>query len=51
MPKARSPERDQAYELYKNSKGLMPLREIARQLNVPEKAFPVGNAKINGMTR
>lgn len=38
MPKARSPERDQAYELYKNSKGLMPLREIARQLNVPEKS-------------
>ena len=40
MPKARSPERDQAYELYKNSKGLMPLR-----------AFPAGNAKINGMTK
>lgn len=39
MPKARSPERDQAYELYKNSKGLMPLREIARQLNVPEKSI------------
>lgn len=38
MPKARSPERDQAYELYKNSKGLMPLREIARQLNMPEKS-------------
>ena len=38
MPKARSPERDQAYELCKNSKGLMPLREIARQLNVPEKS-------------
>lgn len=38
MPKARSPERDQAYELYKNSKGLMPLREIAKQLNVPEKS-------------
>ena len=38
MPKARSPERDQAYELYKNSKGLMPLWEIARQLNVPEKS-------------
>lgn len=38
MPKARSPERYQAYELYKNSKGLMPLREIARQLNVPEKS-------------
>lgn len=38
MPKARSPERDRAYEIYKESNGLITLREIASRLGVPEKS-------------
>lgn len=34
MPKARSPERDRAYEIYKESNGLITLREIADRKSV-----------------
>lgn len=55
MPKARSPERDRAYELYKESNGLITLREIASRLGVPEKSVSgwkckdSWDKKINGV--
>ena len=55
MPKARSPERDQAYEIYKESNGLITLREIALRLGVPEKSVSGWKSKdswdkkINGV--
>lgn len=36
MSKQRSPEREKAFELYKNSGGSISLAEIAAQLNIPE---------------
>nr|WP_319488488.1 terminase small subunit [uncultured Caproiciproducens sp.] len=36
MGKRRSPERDKAFRLYKESGGTLPLVEIAAQLNLPE---------------
>lgn len=35
MPRARDPNRDKAYEIYKEHKGNIDLVEIASQLNVP----------------
>lgn len=55
MPKARSPERDRAYEIYKESNGLITLREIASRLGVPEKSVSgwkckdSWDKKINGV--
>lgn len=55
MPKARSPERDRAYEIYKESNGLITLREIASRLGVPEKSVSGWKSKdswdkkINGV--
>ncbi|MDO1831559.1 phage terminase small subunit-related protein, partial [Escherichia coli] len=37
MPRARDPNRDKAFELWKKSKGEMKLRDIAKHLDVPEK--------------
>lgn len=36
MPRQRSPNRDKAKELYINSKGKMPLKDIASQLDIPD---------------
>lgn len=36
MPKERSPNRDKAFELYKNSNGNMCLKEIAQLLNISD---------------
>ena len=36
MARARSPEREKAFELYKNSSGTLPLSDIAAQLKIPE---------------
>lgn len=55
MPKARSPERDRAYEIYKETNGLITLREIASRLGVPEKSVSgwkckdSWDKKINGV--
>lgn len=55
MPRARSPERDRAYEIYKESNGLITLREIAARLGVPEKSVSgwkckdAWDKKINGV--
>ena len=35
MPKARSPNREKAFELYKTHGGKIDLVEIAEQLNLP----------------
>lgn len=36
MPRQRSPNRDKAYELWKESEGTVELIEIAKQLDIPE---------------
>lgn len=45
MPKARSPERDKAYQLWKESGGTKSLRMIAEELGVPEKSVSGWKAK------
>jgi phage terminase small subunit len=39
MPRQRSPDRDKAFEIYKQHKGSIQNREIARQLDIPEKTI------------
>lgn len=39
MPRQRSPERDKAFELYKEHNGKIANREIAKQLDIPEKSI------------
>jgi phage terminase small subunit len=39
MPKKRSPERDKAFDIYKEHKGEIQLREIGKLLNTPEKTI------------
>ncbi|HWQ41687.1 MAG TPA: terminase small subunit [Desulfosporosinus sp.] len=39
MPRQRSPERDKAFEVYKEHKGKIANREIAKQLDIPEKSI------------
>lgn len=54
VPRIRSPERDQAFEIYKNSGGKLELIKIAEQLGVPEgtvrgwKNKDEWEAKLNG---
>ncbi len=45
MPKARSPERDKAYQLWKDSGGKKTLRIIAEELGIPEKSVSGWKAK------
>lgn len=37
MPRTRSPDRDRAFELWRDSDGKLQNREIAKQLGIPEK--------------
>ena len=50
MPRARSPERDKAFELYKESGGTLENRRIAEALDIDEKTVAVwkGRDKWNG---
>lgn len=45
MARARSPNRDKAFELYKEHNGEITLREIAKKLNTPEKTISGWKAK------
>lgn len=36
MPRARDPNRDKAYDIYKQNNGLIELVDIAKELNVPD---------------
>lgn len=55
MARVRSPARDEAFEIYKKNNGEITLREIAKQLDVPEKSISgwkvkdKWNDKINGV--
>lgn len=55
MPKARDPNRDKAFEIYKKYKGNIQNREISQKLNVPEKTISgwkckdKWNQKMNGV--
>lgn len=55
MARVRSPARDEAFEIYKKYNGEITLREIAKQLDVPEKSISgwkvkdKWNDKINGV--
>lgn len=42
MPRQRSPNRDKAFEIYKEHKGNITNREIASILNEDEKVIAVG---------
>ena len=39
MPRQRSPERDKAFEVYKEHNGEIANREISKQLDIPEKSI------------
>ncbi|MGP4038341.1 phage terminase small subunit-related protein [Gracilibacillus sp. D59] len=39
MPRKRNPKRDQAFEIYKNHSGAITNREIANELDIPEKTI------------
>lgn len=39
MPRKRNPNRDKAFEIYKENSGAITNREIANQLDVPEKTI------------
>ena len=47
MPKQRSPERDKAFEVYKEHNGKIANRQIAKQLGVPERSISGWKAKDN----
>ena len=55
MPRARDPNRDKAFEIYKKYKGNIQNREISQKLNVPEKTISgwkckdKWNQKLNGV--
>ena len=55
MPRARDPNRDKAFEIYKKHKGKIQNREISKLLNVPEKTVSgwkckdKWNQKMNGV--
>ena len=55
MPRARDPNRDKAYEIYKKHKGKIQNREISKILKVPEKTVSgwkckdKWNEKMNGV--
>lgn len=57
MPRARDPNRDKAFEIYKKHKGKIQNREISKLLNVPEKTVSgwkckdKWNQKLNGVLR
>lgn len=57
MPRARDPNRDKAFEIYKKHKGKIQNREISKLLNVPEKTVSgwkckdKWNQKMNGVLR
>lgn len=57
MPRVRSPERDKAFEIYKTHDGNISLRDIAKELNVPEKSISgwkvkdKWDEKLNGVLR
>ena len=48
MARKRNPNRDLAYELFKNSKGKLTCKAIAEQLNEKES---FGEEKINGLIK
>ncbi|WP_028982850.1 phage terminase small subunit [Sporolactobacillus terrae] len=47
MPRKRDPRRDEAFEMWKEHKGEITNREIAKQLNVPEKTISAWKSKDN----
>ncbi|WP_341473014.1 phage terminase small subunit-related protein [Clostridium perfringens] len=47
MSRARSPNRDKAFEIYKNHNGNIANREIARTLYISEKTISRWKAKDN----
>lgn len=55
VPRARDPNRDKAFEIYKKYKGNIQNREISQKLNVPEKTISgwkckdKWNQKMNGV--
>ena len=49
MPRARSPKRDQAYQLWIASDGKKKLKDIAAELEVSETQIRNGKIKINGI--
>ena len=50
MPRARRPQRDQAFAIFQEHGGNITNREIAKQLDIPERASVVGRPKIDGLT-
>jgi len=52
MPRARSPDRDKAFELWKKHKGKIKIKEIAEQLGVSKNlSVADGNIQINVITQ
>lgn len=55
MPRARDPNRDKAFEIYKKHEGRIQNREISKLLNVSEKTISgwkckdKWNEKVNGV--
>ena len=55
MPRARDPNRDRAFEIYKKHNGEIQNREISKKLNVSEKTISgwkckdKWNDKLNGV--
>lgn len=47
MPRKRDPRREQAYDMWKECKGEITNREIAKQLDVPEKTIGAWKSKDN----
>jgi len=45
MPRKRSPERDKAFEVYREHNGKIANREISKQLSIPEKSISGWKAK------
>ena len=52
MPRARSPDRDKAFKLWKKHKGKIKIKEIAEQLGVSKNlSVADGNIQINVITQ
>lgn len=49
MARPRNPKRDEAFQMWLESKGQMLLKDIAEQLEYPIRKFESGKTKINGM--
>lgn len=51
MGRQRSPNRDRAYEMWKESNGTKPLKSIAEELGEPETLVRKWNSRINGIAK